>query len=52
MIPKRIFTESLARRFRTSTLNEFFPDLLKFDSIEEMEKSAVYQKIKPKSSEF
>lgn len=28
-------------------LEDFFPDLLKFDSTKEMEKSAVYQKIKP-----
>lgn len=28
-------------------LNQYFPELLKFDSIEETEKSAVYQKIKP-----
>ncbi len=27
-------------------LNQYFPELLKFDSTEEMEKSAVYQKIK------
>jgi hypothetical protein len=28
-------------------LNQYFPELLKFESIEETEKSAVYQKIKP-----
>ena len=28
-------------------LNQYFPELLKFNSIEETEKSAVYQKIKP-----
>ena len=28
-------------------LNQYFPDLLKFESIEETERSAVYQKIKP-----
>ncbi|MDQ3131914.1 MAG: endonuclease/exonuclease/phosphatase family protein [Acidobacteriota bacterium] len=28
-------------------LNEFFPELLEFESIEETEKSAVYEKIKP-----
>ncbi len=28
-------------------LNKYFPELLKFESIEETEKSAVYQKIKP-----
>ncbi len=28
-------------------LNNFFPELLKFNSIEETEKSAIYQKIKP-----
>ncbi|HEY0659049.1 MAG TPA: hypothetical protein VGD05_11275, partial [Pyrinomonadaceae bacterium] len=28
-------------------LNEFFPELLKFESVEETEKSGVYQKIKP-----
>lgn len=28
-------------------LNEFFPELLKFESTKELEKSAVYQKIKP-----
>src|SRR5215216_5445494 len=27
-------------------LNQYFPELLKFESIEETEKSAVYQKIK------
>ncbi|HMS43843.1 MAG TPA: hypothetical protein PKE69_26675, partial [Pyrinomonadaceae bacterium] len=28
-------------------LNQYFPELLKFNSIEETEKSAVYEKIKP-----
>jgi endonuclease/exonuclease/phosphatase family metal-dependent hydrolase len=28
-------------------LNEFFPELLKFESIRELEKSSLYQKIKP-----
>ncbi|HEX8735159.1 MAG TPA: hypothetical protein VF721_07560, partial [Pyrinomonadaceae bacterium] len=28
-------------------LNDFFPELLKFDSTKEMEKSAIYQEIKP-----
>src|SRR6185369_15475445 len=28
-------------------LNRYFPELLKFESIEETEKSAVYQKIRP-----
>src|SRR5215203_4378987 len=28
-------------------LNQYFPELLKFESIEETEKSAIYQKIKP-----
>ena len=28
-------------------LNKYFPELLKFNSLEETEKSAVYQKIKP-----
>ena len=28
-------------------LNQYFPELLKFNSLEETEKSAVYQKIKP-----
>jgi hypothetical protein len=28
-------------------LNQYFPELLEFESIEETEKSAVYQKIKP-----
>ena len=28
-------------------LNQYFPELLKFESIEETEKSDVYQKIKP-----
>jgi hypothetical protein len=28
-------------------LNQYFPDLLKFNSIEETQRSAVYQKIRP-----
>lgn len=42
-----MITEKNSPEILNHDLNRYFPELLKFESIEETEKSAVYQKIKP-----
>ncbi|HEX8287292.1 MAG TPA: endonuclease/exonuclease/phosphatase family protein [Pyrinomonadaceae bacterium] len=41
------FSQTDSPKILEHQLNEFFPELLRFESIEETEKSAVYRKIKP-----
>ncbi len=42
-----IISQSNSPEILSHDLNQYFPELLKFESIEETEKSEVYQKIKP-----
>ncbi|HXG83296.1 MAG TPA: endonuclease/exonuclease/phosphatase family protein [Pyrinomonadaceae bacterium] len=47
MVTNKIIAQRQSPEILEHQLNRYFPELLKFESIEELEKSAVYQKIKP-----
>jgi endonuclease/exonuclease/phosphatase family metal-dependent hydrolase len=47
MVTNKIISQKQSPGFLEHQLNQYFPELLEFNSIEETEKSEVYQKIKP-----
>jgi endonuclease/exonuclease/phosphatase family metal-dependent hydrolase len=47
MVTSKIISQKQSPEILEHQLNQYFPELLEFDSIEETEKSEVYQRIKP-----